>query len=125
MAGLEVVLANGKVVDMLSCLRKDNTGYDLKQLFIGTLAVGGVCGSCAHEMLDGECARLLGRMCDVARIGGEGTLGVVTKVSILTPPKLSSVNLAFLACKDYLSCQVVQVSPAIPSLESLLKCWLD
>lgn len=30
----------------------------------------------------------------------------MTKVSILTPPKLSSVNIAFLACEDYLSCQV-------------------
>lgn len=38
--------------------------------------------------------------------GSEGSLGIVTKVSILTPPKLSSVNLAFLACKDYPSCQV-------------------
>ncbi|KAL6345360.1 hypothetical protein AAG906_015843 [Vitis piasezkii] len=69
--GLEAVLANGTVLDMLGTLRKDNTGYDLKHLFIGS----------------------------------EGSLGVVTKVSILTPPKLSSVNVAFLACKDYLSCQ--------------------
>jgi D-2-hydroxyglutarate dehydrogenase len=37
--------------------------------------------------------------------GGEGTLGVVTKVSILTPPKLASTNVAFLACEDYESCQ--------------------
>ncbi|XP_067658756.1 D-2-hydroxyglutarate dehydrogenase, mitochondrial-like [Haliotis asinina] len=34
--GLEAVLANGKVVDCLSSLRKDNTGYDVKQLFIGS-----------------------------------------------------------------------------------------
>ncbi|GKV41551.1 hypothetical protein SLEP1_g49064 [Rubroshorea leprosula] len=69
--GLEAVLANGDVLDMLGTLRKDNTGYDLKHLFIGS----------------------------------EGSLGIVTKVSILTPPKLSSVNIAFLACKDYFSCQ--------------------
>lgn len=69
--GLEVVLANGTVLDMLGTLRKDNTGYDLKHLFIGS----------------------------------EGSLGVVTKVSLLAPPKLSSVHLAFLACKDYFSCQ--------------------
>ncbi|KAH9711223.1 D-2-hydroxyglutarate dehydrogenase [Citrus sinensis] len=69
--GLEAVLANGDVIDMLGTLRKDNTGYDLKHLFIGS----------------------------------EGSLGIVTKVSIHTPPKLSSVNLAFLACKDYFSCQ--------------------
>ncbi|KAL3527155.1 hypothetical protein ACH5RR_011811 [Cinchona calisaya] len=69
--GLEAVLANGTVLDMLGTLRKDNTGYDLKHLFIGS----------------------------------EGSLGIVTKVSILTPPKLSSVNTAFLACNDYASCQ--------------------
>ncbi|KAK7367338.1 hypothetical protein VNO80_09349 [Phaseolus coccineus] len=69
--GVEAVLANGTVLDMLKTLRKDNTGYDLKHLFIGS----------------------------------EGSLGIVTKVSILTPPKLSSVNVAFLACKDYNSCQ--------------------
>ena len=33
--GLEVVLADGRVWDGLRALRKDNTGYDLKHLFIG------------------------------------------------------------------------------------------
>jgi FAD/FMN-containing dehydrogenase len=33
--GLEVVLPDGRVLDSLRSLRKDNTGYDLKQLFIG------------------------------------------------------------------------------------------
>lgn len=33
--GLEVVLADGRLLDGLSALRKDNTGYDLKHLFIG------------------------------------------------------------------------------------------
>jgi hypothetical protein len=50
--GLEVVLPDGTVLDQVSTLRKDNTGYDLKQLFIGA----------------------------------EGTLGIITAVSILTPP---------------------------------------
>lgn len=69
--GVEAVLADGTVLDMLKTLRKDNTGYDLKHLFIGS----------------------------------EGSLGIVTKVAILTPPKLSSVNVALLACKDYNCCQ--------------------
>ena len=34
--GVEAVLANGDALDMLGTLRKDNTGYDLKHLFIGT-----------------------------------------------------------------------------------------
>jgi FAD/FMN-containing dehydrogenase len=40
--GLEVVLADGRVWDGLRSLRKDNTGYDLKQLFIGAEGTLGV-----------------------------------------------------------------------------------
>ncbi len=40
--GLEVVLPDGRVWDGLSGLRKDNTGYDLKQLFIGAEGTLGV-----------------------------------------------------------------------------------
>ncbi|XP_069008683.1 D-2-hydroxyglutarate dehydrogenase, mitochondrial isoform X2 [Embiotoca jacksoni] len=65
--GLEVVLADGEALDCLATLRKDNTGYDLKQLFIGS----------------------------------EGTLGVITTVSILCPRKPSSVNVVFLGCETF------------------------
>jgi D-2-hydroxyglutarate dehydrogenase len=41
-SGLEVVLANGDVLDLLSTVRKDNTGYDLKQLFIGAEGTLGI-----------------------------------------------------------------------------------
>jgi FAD/FMN-containing dehydrogenase len=40
--GLEVVLADGRIWDGLRALRKDNTGYDLKQLFIGAEGTLGV-----------------------------------------------------------------------------------
>lgn len=40
--GLEVVLPNGEVLDELKALRKDTTGYDLKQLFIGAEGTLGV-----------------------------------------------------------------------------------
>lgn len=40
--GLEVVLASGEVWNSLSRLRKDNTGYDLKDLFIGSEGTLGV-----------------------------------------------------------------------------------
>ncbi|KAB1278793.1 D-2-hydroxyglutarate dehydrogenase; mitochondrial [Camelus dromedarius] len=61
------VLADGTILNCLTSLRKDNTGYDLKQLFIGS----------------------------------EGTLGVITAVSILCPPKPSAVNVAFLGCPGF------------------------
>uniref|UniRef100_A0AAY5EH93 D-2-hydroxyglutarate dehydrogenase, mitochondrial n=1 Tax=Electrophorus electricus TaxID=8005 RepID=A0AAY5EH93_ELEEL len=65
--GLEVVLADGRVLNLLASLRKDNTGFDLKQLFIGS----------------------------------EGTLGVVTAVTILCPRKPRSINVAFLGCSSF------------------------
>jgi D-2-hydroxyglutarate dehydrogenase len=58
--GLEAVLADGRVLDTLTSLKKDNTGYDLKQL----------------------------------HIGGEGTLGVITKVAVACPVKCSSIHTA-------------------------------
>jgi FAD/FMN-containing dehydrogenase len=40
--GLEVVLADGRVLDGLTSLRKDNTGFDLRDLFIGAEGTLGV-----------------------------------------------------------------------------------
>ncbi len=40
--GLEVVLADGRIWYGLNGLRKDNTGYDLKQLFIGSEGTLGI-----------------------------------------------------------------------------------
>ncbi|XP_065071388.1 D-2-hydroxyglutarate dehydrogenase, mitochondrial-like isoform X1 [Rhopilema esculentum] len=73
--GVEAVMPDGTILDCLSNLRKDNTGYDLKQLMIGS----------------------------------EGTLGIITKVSILTPQRPKAVNLAFLGCNSFDSVQEIYV----------------
>jgi FAD/FMN-containing dehydrogenase len=41
-SGLEVVLPNGEIFNGLKRLRKDNTGYDLKQMFIGAEGTLGI-----------------------------------------------------------------------------------
>ena len=65
--GLEAVLPDGTVLDDLSRLRKNNTGYDIKQLFIG----------------------------------GEGTIGIITGISILCAPRPKAVNVAFLGLESF------------------------
>lgn len=48
--GLEVVLADGTVWDGLRALRKDNTGYDLKQLFLGAEGTLGIITAAALKL---------------------------------------------------------------------------
>ncbi len=48
--GLEVVLADGRILDLLRLLPKDNTGYDLKQLFIGAEGTLGVITAVALKL---------------------------------------------------------------------------
>lgn len=64
---LEIVKADGTIMKLGQPLRKDNTGFDLKQLFIGS----------------------------------EGTLGIITSVSILAPRRPSSVNVAVLTADSF------------------------
>ena len=65
--GIEAVLPDGTVIDDLLTLRKNNTGYDLKQLFIG----------------------------------GEGTIGIITAISILCPQRSQAVNVAYFGLESY------------------------
>jgi len=48
--GLEIVLADGRVLNGLGKLRKDNTGYDLKNLFIGAEGTLGIITAAALKL---------------------------------------------------------------------------
>jgi FAD/FMN-containing dehydrogenase len=48
--GLEVVLPDGQILNNLSRLRKDNTGYDLRDLFIGAEGTLGVITAAALKL---------------------------------------------------------------------------
>jgi D-lactate dehydrogenase (cytochrome) len=49
--GLEVVLADGRVLNNLNKLKKDNTGYDLKNLFIGAEGTLGIITAATLRMI--------------------------------------------------------------------------
>jgi FAD/FMN-containing dehydrogenase len=55
--GLEVVLPDGRIWDGLRGLRKDNTGYDLKQLFIGAEGTLGIITAAVLKLFPAPRAR--------------------------------------------------------------------
>jgi hypothetical protein len=48
--GLEVVLADGRVINGLNKLKKDNTGYDLRKSFIGAEGTLGIITAAVLKM---------------------------------------------------------------------------
>ncbi len=56
--GLEVVTAQGEVWDGLSGLRKDNTGYDLRDLFVGSEGTLGIITAATLKLYPQPAARL-------------------------------------------------------------------
>ena len=85
MLGLEVVLPDGTILDNLSTLRKDNTGEVTTLLKKTILNI--------HRCSGYDLKQLF--------IGAEGTLGVVTGVSILTPAAPRAVNNVILALPTF------------------------
>ena len=61
--GLEVVTASGAIWDGLSGLRKDNTGYDLRHLFIGSEGTLGVITAATMKLYPMPTARLTAWAC--------------------------------------------------------------
>ena len=57
MLGLEVVLADGRVWNGLTALRKDNTGYDLKHLFMGSEGTLGIITAAVLKLFPAPKAR--------------------------------------------------------------------
>jgi FAD/FMN-containing dehydrogenase len=51
--GLEVVLADGRIWNGLTALRKDNTGYDLKNLFMGSEGTLGIITAAVLKLFPG------------------------------------------------------------------------
>src|SRR5512135_3220382 len=75
--GLEVVLADGRVLDGLTSLRKDNTGYDLRDLFIGAEGTLGVITAASLKLFP------LPRTVETAFVGVPGAAAAVTLLARL------------------------------------------
>lgn len=91
--GLEVVLASGEIWDGLRGLRKDNTGYDLKQLFIGSEGTLGVITAATLKLFPLPRAQVTAfaalptlhaaaRLLDRARAGAGATLTAFEVMSV-------------------------------------------
>jgi FAD/FMN-containing dehydrogenase len=75
--GLEVVLADGRVLNGLSKLRKDNTGYDLRNLFIGAEGTLGIITAAVLKLFPRPAARATA-FCGLA--SPEAGLALLTRV---------------------------------------------
>ena len=86
-AGLEVVLADGSILSSLAGLAKDNAGYDLKQIFIGSEGTLGVVTRARlrlHPMPTTGCLAL------AAAASPQAALGVLTRLAAELGPGLSA-----------------------------------
>lgn len=78
MLGLEVVLADGTVWNGLRSLRKDNTGYDLRHLFVGSEGTLGIITSAVLKLFPKPRHVLA---CLVALDSARGALDLLTRIS--------------------------------------------
>ncbi len=88
--GLEVVLADGTVWDGLRGLRKDNTGYDLKQAFIGSEGTLGLITAATLKLFAPPRSRLTAL---AALDTVEAAVGLLQRMRAIAGPTLTAFEL--------------------------------
>jgi FAD/FMN-containing dehydrogenase len=88
--GLEVALADGRVMNGLSKLRKDNTGYDLKNLFIGAEGTLGVITAAVLKLYPRPSSRITA-FCGLPT--PEAALALLARMKAGAGPALTSFEL--------------------------------
>ena len=95
--GLEVVLADGRVWNGLRGLRKDNTGYDLKQLFLGAEGTLGVITAAVLRLFPRPCATCTAW---IALDSPEGAVELLGRLRARLGERISAFELLSQACLD-------------------------
>ena len=109
--GIEVVLADGRVLNNLNKLKKDNTGYDLKNLFIGAEGTLGIITAAVLRLVPRP------RSVETAFVGvssprealellllaQDRTTGDVTSFELMTRPGIEAVLRYGTGCRDPLT----------------------
>ena len=98
--GLEVVLADGSIVNSLKRLRKDNTGYDLKQLFLGSEGTLGIITKAVIKLFPIPTNKATSI---VATASLESTIDLLVKLRERTGDIISAFEYIDGACIDLLS----------------------
>jgi len=119
--GLEVVLADGTVWDGLRGLRKDNTGYDLKQLFIGSEGTLGVITAATLKLFPLPRARIV---CLLACSDLPATIALLNHARALAGPALTAFEVMSDACVALVQSQQVATQPARRPLFAQRHPWL-
>ena len=98
--GLEVVLANGTIMSSLKQLRKDNTGYDLKQLFLGSEGTLGIITKAVLKLFPVPVNRVTSI---VAMNSLESTINLLARLRETTGDSISAFEYIDRACIEILS----------------------
>jgi FAD/FMN-containing dehydrogenase len=106
--GLEVVLANGEIWNGLRGLRKDNTGYDLKQLFIGAEGTLGVITQAVLKLFPRPRARAVAVVA-IASVGD--ALALLAQLRSRCGDRLNAFELMSAICLDL----VLKHFPQVPA----------
>lgn len=115
--GLEVVLPDGQVLNLLKGLRKDNTGYDLKHLFIGAEGTLGIITAAVLKVYPQPRARTL------ALVAVETPQRALELLSVLRAQLADRVT-AFELMSDAVVSMVEQHFPATPRLFAQRPPWV-
>jgi FAD/FMN-containing dehydrogenase len=116
--GVEAVLADGTVIDSLRKVIKNNSGYDLRQLFIGSEGTLGIITAAVLRLLP-KARSICTGMCTVGDY--EGVLKLLTRVRMALGPQLTAFEVMW---PDFYQLATITLGRRPPVAPTLGACVL-